>query len=93
MPARVAPAAATSSSTARCRASLLEEALTGEPGIESALIVGSWAARYHGEPGPPPGDVDLVVMGEPYRDAVIEKVAEASRLLARQVHFVHVRAE
>src|SRR3954463_15542922 len=57
---------------------LLEIALSGEPGIESALIVGSWAARYHGEPGPPPGDVDLVVIGEPDRDAVIEKVAKAS---------------
>jgi DNA-binding transcriptional ArsR family regulator len=67
---------------------LLEEALTGEPGIESALIVGSWAARYHGEPGPPPGDVDLVVIGEPDRDAVIEKVDEASRLLGREVQVV-----
>ena len=67
---------------------LLEEALTGEPGIASALIVGSWAARYHGEPGPPPGDVDLVVIGEPDRDAVIEKVAEASRLLRHEVQVV-----
>ncbi len=67
---------------------LLEEALTGEAGIESALIVGSWAARYHGEPGPPPGDVDLVVIGEPDRDAVIDRVAEASRLLGREVQVV-----
>ncbi|SET22292.1 ArsR family transcriptional regulator [Geodermatophilus poikilotrophus] len=67
---------------------VLEEALTGEPGIESALIVGSWAERYHGEAGPPPGDVDLVVIGEPDRDAVIEKVDEASRLLGREVQVV-----
>jgi hypothetical protein len=71
---------------------LLEEALTGEPGIESALIVGSWAARYHGEPGPPPGDVDLVVIGEPDRDAVIERVAEASRLLGREIQQVVFRS-
>ena len=36
----------------------------------------------------PPGDVDLVVMGEPDRDAVIENVDEASRLLGRDVQVV-----
>ncbi len=67
---------------------LLEDALTGEPGIECAVIVGSWATRYHGEPGPPPGDVDLVVIGQPDRDAVFEKVAAASGALGREVQVV-----
>ena len=33
-------------------------------GVEEALIFGSWAARYEGEPGPPPRDVDLLVVGD-----------------------------
>lgn len=27
-------------------------------------VFGSWAARYRGEPGPPPRDVDVVVLGD-----------------------------
>jgi DNA-binding transcriptional ArsR family regulator len=30
-------------------------------------IYGSWAARYQGVPGPPPADVDVLVVGEPSR--------------------------
>lgn len=30
--------------------------------IDEVFIHGSWAARFHGEPGPPPHDVDLVVV-------------------------------
>ncbi len=29
----------------------VEEALTGIPGIKQAFVVGSWAARYHGQAG------------------------------------------
>lgn len=35
------------------------------PHVERAFIVGSWAARYLGEPGPQPRDVDIVVVGHP----------------------------
>ena len=31
--------------------------------IEAAYIYGSWAARYLGEPGPPPRDIDVLVIG------------------------------
>jgi DNA-binding transcriptional ArsR family regulator len=30
--------------------------------IDEVFIHGSWAARFHGEPGPPPNDLDLVVV-------------------------------
>jgi DNA-binding transcriptional ArsR family regulator len=30
--------------------------------ITEVFIHGSWAARFHGEPGPPPHDVDVVVV-------------------------------
>ena len=39
--------------------------LAAVPGIDCAFIVGSWAQRFHGEPGPPPRDVDVVVVGTP----------------------------
>lgn len=42
----------------------LGEALAGSPGVESAFVFGSWAARYAGEPGPPPRDVDVLVVGD-----------------------------
>ena len=34
-------------------------------GIVEAYIFGSWAARQAGEPGPPPNDIDLLVLGGP----------------------------
>ncbi len=46
---------------------LLEQALLGQPGIELAFIYGSWAARYSGEPGKPPNDIDLLLIGTPDR--------------------------
>lgn len=40
----------------------LERALGGDPRIQAAYIFGSWARRYHGEPGHFPRDIDLVVV-------------------------------
>jgi predicted nucleotidyltransferase len=40
------------------------------PGAEAVAVFGSWAARYRGEPGPPPNDVDVLVLGEPDRTEV-----------------------
>lgn len=31
-------------------------------GIDEVFIFGSWAARFHGEPGQPPGDIDIAVV-------------------------------
>lgn len=41
----------------------LAEALADVPGIDTAGIFGSWAARHAGEEGPPPNDIDLLVVG------------------------------
>jgi DNA-binding transcriptional ArsR family regulator len=51
-------------------AALLKHELSGVPGIEEAFVYGSWAARYHGERGPAPRDIDVVVIGEPDLDAL-----------------------
>ena len=53
----------------------LGDALSQVDGIEDAFIFGSWAARYTGEPGPPPRDIDVVVVG----DAALRTVRRACR--------------
>src|SRR5215471_620313 len=37
---------------------------------EAIVLFGSWAARYQGEPGPAPHDVDVLVIGSSDRRAV-----------------------
>jgi len=32
-------------------------------GVEDAYIFGSWARRHLGEPGPPPNDIDVLIIG------------------------------
>lgn len=49
---------------------VVREAFAGLAGVSRLLIYGSWAARYHGEPGPPPNDLDLLVVGRPDRATV-----------------------
>jgi predicted nucleotidyltransferase len=44
---------------------VIGDALAGVPGVVSAVIFGSYAARYQGEPGGQPRDVDVLVVGEP----------------------------
>jgi predicted nucleotidyltransferase len=53
----------------------LGRALGDVDGADEAYIFGSWAARYTGEPGPPPRDIDVVVIG----DAALRSVRRACR--------------
>ncbi|HZX99604.1 MAG TPA: ArsR family transcriptional regulator [Dermatophilaceae bacterium] len=41
------------------------------------LIYGSWADRYHGTPGPPPNDVDVLVVGSVDRTDVYDAADRA----------------
>lgn len=54
----------------------LENALRGVAGIEHAFIGGSWAARYDGDNGPFPHDIDVIVVGTPNRDDVTDLVVD-----------------
>lgn len=54
--------------------------------IEQLMIYGSWAARYEGEAGPVPNDIDLLVIGQPDRDELHEAAARAQRRLGREVN-------
>jgi DNA-binding transcriptional ArsR family regulator len=72
---------------------LLTEALAELAGVRQAYIYGSWAARYNGEPGPPPVDVDVLVVGDPDPDALFDVAEEVSRRLRREVNIHRVSAD
>jgi predicted nucleotidyltransferase len=56
--------------------------------VEQAYIFGSWAARYDGESGPPPHDVDVLLVGAPDRDVVDDAAQRAQMRLGREVNVV-----
>lgn len=74
---------------------VLTELLEEVDGIEEAYLYGSWAARYLGEPGLQPEDVDLLVVSDGSLEiARINRIArEASQLLGREVNPVVVTRE
>lgn len=67
---------------------LVEDALRGVHDLEEAFLVGSWAARYLGEAGRSPEDVDVVVVGDVDRDDVHERVEALVPRLRRAVQVV-----
>jgi predicted nucleotidyltransferase len=69
---------------------VLSDLLLGSEGVESAYIFGSWARRYHGEPGPVPSDVDVVIVGPIDNDAVYQVGRSASEILGREVNAIRV---
>lgn len=64
---------------------LIGSALAQLSGVESALIYGSWAARYHNQPGPPPNDLDVLVVGNPQRRALARSARELGEQLGLEV--------
>ena len=54
-------------------------------GADAVLLFGSWAARYVGEPGRAPNDVDVLVVGSADRDAVDEAAQRAERRIGMPV--------
>lgn len=65
---------------------VLPEMLSAIPGIEEAHLFGSWAARYMGEPGGDPHDVDVVAIGNPDRMKIYEAAADATTRIGREVN-------
>lgn len=65
---------------------VLTEALSELDGIEQAYIYGSWAARYRGEPGAVPRDVDVLVIGDVDDDELYEVARTAQTTLGREVN-------
>jgi len=62
-------------------------------GISEAFLYGSWAARFHGESGPLPNDIDVLIVGSPDRDDVHDRLSDAAQLLHREVNPTFVSAD
>lgn len=71
---------------------VLVDALAGVKDVERAFIFGSWAARYHGEPGPIPEDIDVLVVGTADLDDLEERARAAEVVLGRAVNVRRVRS-
>lgn len=56
------------------------------PGMTDVFVFGSWAARYLGESGPPPKDVDVLVLGRVDRKEAFQAAMRAERKLGRPVN-------
>ena len=69
---------------------LLSEGLGPLAGIEEAFVYGSWAARYLGEPGSFPRDVDVLIVGDPDRRALTRATRAVERQLRVDVNAVVV---
>ncbi|MEZ7130357.1 hypothetical protein ACBR40_33920 [Nonomuraea sp. AD125B] len=65
---------------------VLGERLSEIAAVEEAYIYGSWAARYSGEPGRVPKDVDVLVVGAADEDDLYEAARAAERQLGREVN-------
>ena len=72
---------------------VLEPLLCALPGIEQAFVYGSWAARYSGEIGAPPQDVDVLVVGTTPRERLESLAREAQLRLRREVNVNRVSAD
>lgn len=55
-------------------------------GAEQVVIFGSWAGRYAGQAGPPPNDLDVLVIGEVDRADVYDAADRATARLGIEVN-------
>lgn len=67
--------------------------LEGIDAIDAAYLYGSWAARYHGEVGLDPADIDVLVVGHPSRIAVAGAERRLTEVVGREVHISIVAPE
>jgi DNA-binding transcriptional ArsR family regulator len=74
-------------------AAVLGDLLATVHGVDEAYIYGSWAARYNGELGPIPRDVDVLVVGEADEDDLFDAARTAERHLGREVNVHRVAAK
>lgn len=65
---------------------VVSEEFEALPNVDQILVYGSWAARYHGQPGPAPHDVDVLVVGTPDRADVYDAADRAEQRLNMPVN-------
>lgn len=72
---------------------VLTDLIAGVEGVDEAYIYGSWAARYRGEPGPAPADVDVLIVGAADLNDLDEMAEKAQATLRRPVSIRRIRPE
>jgi predicted nucleotidyltransferase len=68
----------------------IAEVLSRGAPVDEAYIFGSWAARYRGEPGQPPRDVDVLVVANVSLRSVQRSLAPIERDLGIEINAVVV---
>lgn len=69
---------------------VLPEILARMGQVREAYIYGSWAARYLGEEGSAPRDLDVLLVGSPSRREMTAAATEASSRLGLEVNIARV---
>ncbi len=69
---------------------VLPEILSHVARVREAYIYGSWAARYVGEAGSAPRDLDVLLVGSPSRRDMTTAAADASARLGLEVNIARV---
>jgi len=69
---------------------VLPEILAHVGKVREAYIYGSWAARYSGEAGSAPRDLDVLLVGSPSRPDMTAAAAAASARLGLEVNMARV---
>ncbi len=64
---------------------ILTRAFDAIANVDALIVFGSWAARHAGVEGPPPHDIDVLVIGSPDRDTVYAAAAAAEERIGRPV--------
>jgi len=64
---------------------VIAETFADLAGAEAVVLFGSWAARYLGQPGRAPNDIDVLVIGEVDRDAMHDAADSAERQIGLPV--------
>ena len=65
---------------------ILRDKIADLEGVTAAYIFGSWAARYSGEQGADPGDVDLLLVGQFDRSKAFEIALQAARQVGKEIN-------
>jgi predicted nucleotidyltransferase len=64
---------------------ILAKEFEGLDGAAAVVLFGSWAARYLGQAGRAPNDIDVLVIGSPERDVVDDAAERAERIIGLPV--------
>lgn len=74
-------------------AAAISDAFADLDDVELVAIFGSWAARRLGREGPPPRDIDVLIVGRPSALGVVDAARRVSRAVGIEVEPVVVSPE